>query len=70
MAIAQALDRTIIDQGSDLRSVLSELVAEHGSETVLRDARIVFGSWRTRIDTVEATLTDILSAQGSTAPAV
>ena len=45
----------------DPRQVLRRLAQEHGPEETAQLARIVFGSWRSRIDLVEDTLNEIVA---------
>ncbi len=60
MAISRRLDELIRSAG-DPRQALVELVRKHGSERSAQDARVVFGSWRSRIDAVEETLRVVLA---------
>ena len=41
--------------------VLRRLAQEHGLDETAQLARIVFGSWRSRIDLVEETLIEIMA---------
>ncbi len=63
MAISRRLDELSRSAG-DPRQALVELVREYGPERTAQDARIVFGSWRTRIDLVEETLRVVLAEHG------
>ena len=45
------------DPGQELR----RLAQDHGLDETAQMARIVFGSWRTRIDLVEETLNEIVA---------
>ncbi len=56
----------LIRANVDVRPVLERLVQEHGMETATQVARIVFGSWRSRIDLVEEALNELLADQGRT----
>lgn len=63
-AIQESVETLIAPTSENLRAVLDQLVREHGPERTAQVARIVFGSWRSRIDEVERVLNDIL-AQGA-----
>lgn len=63
MAISRRLD-ALIPTSDDPHQALADLVREHGAERTAREARIVFGSWRTRIDLVETTLKEVLAEHG------
>lgn len=63
-AIQERVEALIASTSENPREVLAQLVREHGPETTAQVARIVFGSWRSRIDEVERVLDDIL-AQGA-----
>ena len=58
--LANELDELIRGTG-DARQVLRRLAQEHGLEETAQVARIVFGSWRSRIDLVEETLNEIVA---------
>ncbi len=60
MAISRRLDE-LLRTSDDPRDALVELVREHGPERTAEEARIVFGSWRTRIDWVEEMLREVLA---------
>ena len=60
MAISRRLDE-LLRTSDDPREALVELVREHGPERTAEEARIVFGSWRTRIDRVEEMLRQVLA---------
>ena len=62
MAIGRRLD-DLIPTSADPRDVLADLVREHGPERTAQEARIVFGSWRTRIDLVEGALQEVLAQE-------
>lgn len=55
MAVSRRLDE-LLRSSDDPGEALVELVREHGPERTAEEARIVFGSWRTRIDRVEEML--------------
>ncbi len=63
MAISRRLDE-LIRSTEDPREALVEFVREYGPERTAQDARIVFGSWRTRIDLVQETLRVVLAEHG------
>lgn len=52
MALSRKLDELLRTE-EDPREALLELVREHRPKRTMEEARIVFGSSRTRIDTVE-----------------
>ena len=60
MALSRQLEEIIRATG-DPRAALAELVREHGPERTAEEARIVFGSLRSRIDLVEEMLKEILA---------
>ncbi len=64
MAISRKLDELLQTSG-DPREALVELVRKHGPERSAEVARIVFGSWRTRIDRVEEILKQVLAESGA-----
>ena len=64
MAISRRLDELLQTSG-DPREALVELVRQHGPERSAEVARIVFGSWRTRIDRVEEILKQVLAEHGA-----
>lgn len=64
MAISRRLDELITTTREALPA-LREIVAEHGLDRTVQDARIVFASWRSRIDHVEATLDEIVAQHRS-----
>ena len=64
MAINRRLD-WLLRTSDDPREALVELVREHGPERTAQEARIVFGSWRTRIDGVEEMLKHVLAEHGA-----
>ena len=64
MAISRRLDYLIGGTADDPRGALADLVREHGPETTAEEARIVFGSWRSRIDLVEGALREIVAGHG------
>ncbi len=51
----------LIRHTDDPGQVLRRLAQEHGLEETAQVARIVFGSWRSRIDLVEETLNEIVA---------
>ena len=63
IAISRRLDE-LIQSSAEPREALAELVRAYGSEQTRRTARIVFASWRSRIDLVEDTLRQIIAEQG------
>ncbi len=63
LALSRRLDE-IIARSDDPREALVELVREYGTERTAREARVVFGSWRSRIDQVEETLRRVLAEEG------
>jgi hypothetical protein len=63
MAISRKLD-DLIRRSDDPREALRDLVRVHGPERTAEEARIVFGSWRSRIDLVAETLKEVLAEQG------
>ena len=60
MAVSRRLDE-LFRTSDDPREALVELVREHGPERMAEEARIVFGSWRTRIDRMEEILRQVLA---------
>lgn len=60
MAISRRLDE-LLRTSDDPRDALVELVREGGPKRIAEEARIVFGSWRTRIDSVEEMLRQVLA---------
>ncbi len=60
MAISRRLDE-LLRTSDDPRDALVELVREDGPKRTAEVARIVFGSWRTRIDRVEEMLRQVLA---------
>ena len=60
MAVSRRLDE-LLRTSDDPREALVELVREHGPERMAEEARIVFGSWRTRIDRMEEILRQVLA---------
>ena len=56
--LTSELDDLIRGTG-DARQVLRRLAQEYGLDETAQVARIVFGSWRSRIDLVEETLNEI-----------
>ena len=58
--LANELD-DLIRCSDDPGQVLRRLAQEHGLEETAQVARIVFGSWRSRIDLVEEMLNEIVS---------
>ena len=64
MALSRRLDE-LIRASDDPREALRHLLREHGRERTAQEARIVFASWRSRIDLVEDTLRQVLAEQGS-----
>ena len=63
MALSRRLDE-LIRASDDPREALADLVREFGAQRTAEEARIVFGSWRSRIDLVEDTLRRVLAEQG------
>jgi hypothetical protein len=63
MAINRRLDE-LICSSEDPREALADLVRAHGPKKTAEEARIGFGSWRSRIDLVEDTLREVLSEHG------
>ena len=63
-ALTRRLDE-LIRSSDDPREALADLVREYGAQRTAEEARIVFGSWRSRIDLVEDTLRQSLAEQGS-----
>ena len=60
MAVSRRLDE-LLRTSDDPREALVELVREHGPERTAEEARIVFGSWHTRIDRMEEILRQVLA---------
>ena len=63
LALSRQLDE-IIRGGDEPREPLAELVRQHGGERVAEESRIVFASWRSRVDLVEEVLRGLLGPQG------
>lgn len=65
--VALAQDKLISELDDLIRGtdepgqVLRRLAQEHGLDETAQVARIVFGSWRSRIDQVEETLNEIVA---------
>lgn len=65
--VALAQDKLISELDDLIRGtddpgqVLGRLAQEHGLDETVQVARIVFGSWRSRIDQVEETLNEIVA---------
>ena len=65
--VALAQDKLISELDNLIRGtdepgqVLRHLAQEHGLDETAQVARIVFGSWRSRIDLVEETLNEIVA---------
>ncbi|OGO52937.1 MAG: hypothetical protein A2148_06755 [Chloroflexi bacterium RBG_16_68_14] len=64
IALSRRLDE-LIRSSDDPGEALADLVREYGAQRTAEEARIVFGSWRSRIDLVEDTLRQVLAEQNS-----
>ena len=64
MAIERRLG-ALITSSEEPRGALAALVREFGAARTGQEARIVFASWRSRIDLVEETLEEVLAEQSS-----
>jgi hypothetical protein len=62
LALSRRLDE-LVRSTSDPSGTLAELVRRYGEERVFEEARIVFASWRSRIDLIE----ELLARRGPTA---
>lgn len=60
LAIERRLS-ALITSSEEPRAPLIALVQEFGAERTAQEARIVFGSWRSRIDLAEEVLQQVLA---------